>query len=316
MGTLNLAFVRFVIGGAVVCALTFLFIACDEMSPSPGPTPPVPKPPTTQDYIGVHRGEVGRTFINLEVTRDSFTAVAVTAPDTEASARALGQYQPANVSDSVGASWVVFTGGVTTSGTTVTVSISGVERDGEALSGAELDVYARCAVTATAGDEFAAKVIAAIASCLGTTADDVMVYQRESRASDRVLGSWSWYHPPLGQYTESITMSISHTEVTITVVSILHELLPDNTLRPYTRTEVWTFDVSNTAVYMDWEFRSYSDGSMVLRRDSIPDDKRHQLRFYDFRAHYVIGSSGDRMLVNLTRSADGRSQSAWFTRVE
>jgi hypothetical protein len=89
---------------------------------------------------------------------------------------------------------VVLTGDVTVSGATVTVSVTGVERDGQALQGPELAAYTMCSTTATAGDAFAGEVIAALLDCLGATDPDVALYEygEQERPSDLVLGTWDF----------------------------------------------------------------------------------------------------------------------------
>ena len=72
---------------------------------------------------------------------------------------------------------MVFTGDVIVSGATVTVSVTRVERDGQALQGAALAAYTMCSTTATAGDAFAGEVIAALLDCLGTTDREVVLYE-------------------------------------------------------------------------------------------------------------------------------------------
>ena len=76
----------------------------------------------------------------------------------------------------------------------VTVSVTAVERDGQALQRAELAAYAMCSTTATAGDAFAGEVIAALLDCLGATDSEVALYEygEQERPSDLVLGTWDF----------------------------------------------------------------------------------------------------------------------------
>jgi len=92
------------------------------------------------------------------------------------------------------ATWVVFTGEVAASGTTVTVRVTGVERDGQALQGAELAPYTICATTVTADDRFAAEVVAGLMECLGAPDAAVAAYEYDEheRPSDLVAGTWDF----------------------------------------------------------------------------------------------------------------------------
>ena len=130
----------------------------------------------------------------LDVTEHSFTAVTFTEPGPGVAAARADSARPASSPGSEPATWVVFTGDVTVSGATVTVSVTGVERDGQALQGEELAAYTTCSTTAPAGDAFAGEVIAALLDCLGATDPDVALYEygEQERPSDLVLGTWDF----------------------------------------------------------------------------------------------------------------------------
>ena len=152
-----------------------------------------PRTDAPAGFVGGYGATAGRTVVNLDVTEHSFTAVTFTesGPGVVAAARA-DSARPASSPGSRPATWVVFTGDVTVSGAMVTVSVTGVERDGQALQGAELAAYTVCSTTATAGDAFAGEVIAALLDCLGATDPEVALYEygEGERPSDLVLGTW------------------------------------------------------------------------------------------------------------------------------
>ena len=68
-----------------------------------------------------------------------FTAVTVTESQARGTTVQANSVQYANANNAPTAVWVVFTGDVTSSGSSVTVSITGVERDGQALKDDELE---------------------------------------------------------------------------------------------------------------------------------------------------------------------------------
>ncbi len=141
------AALRFAVAG---CVLLPGMIAC---------TGTVPRPEVAAGFVGGYRAIAGRTAVNLEVTEDSFTAVTFTDPGPGVPAARADSARPASAPGSEPATWVVFTGDVIVSGATVTVSVTRVERDGQALQGAALAAYTMCSTTATAGDAFAGEVM-------------------------------------------------------------------------------------------------------------------------------------------------------------
>ena len=116
--------------GFASCALILGAIAC---------TGTAPRPEAGAGFVGGYGATAGRTAVSLDVTEDSFTAVTFTEPGPGVAAARADSARPASSPGSEPATWVVFTGDVTVSGATVTVSVTGVERDGQALQGAELD---------------------------------------------------------------------------------------------------------------------------------------------------------------------------------
>ena len=167
------------------CALILGAIAC---------TGTAPRPEAAAGFAGGYGATAGRTAVNLHVTEHSFTAVTFTEPGPGVAAARADSARPASSPGSEPATWVVFTGDVTVSGATATVSVTGVERDGQALQGAELAAYTTCSTTATAGDAFAGEVIAALLDCLGATDPEVALYEygEQERPSDLVLGTWDF----------------------------------------------------------------------------------------------------------------------------
>ena len=172
-------------GAFASCALILGAIAC---------TGTAPRPEAAAGFAGDYGATAGRTAVNLHVTEHSFTAVTFTEPGPGVAAARADSARPASAPVSEPATWVVFTGDVTVSGATATVSVTGVERDGQALQGAELAAYSTCSTTATAGDAFAGEVIAALLDCLGATDPEVALYEygEQERPSDLVLGTWDF----------------------------------------------------------------------------------------------------------------------------
>ena len=167
------------------CALILGAIAC---------TGTAPRPEAAAGFAGDYGATAGRTAVNLHVTEHSFTAVTFTEPGPGVAAARADSARPVSSPGSEPATWVVFTGDVTVSGATVTVSVTGVERDGQALQGAELAAYATCSTTAPDGDAFAGEVIAALLDCLGATDPEVALYEYgdQERPSDLLVGTWDF----------------------------------------------------------------------------------------------------------------------------
>ncbi len=198
------AALRVVVAG---CALTLGSVAC---------TGTAPRDAAPAGFVGDYGATAGRTAVNLDVTEDSFTAVTFTEPGPGvAAARA------ASAPGSEPVTWVVFTGDVTVSGATVTVSVTGVERDGQKLQGAELAAYTACTTTATAGDAFAGEVIAALLDCLGAADPDVAVYEygEHQRPSDLVLGTWDFAPDLSDPLSVGGSIVISSTELGVSTVA-------------------------------------------------------------------------------------------------
>ena len=160
-----------VIGGLLG---TLALVGCEMepvVPPTPTPTPPAKPPPASDgEYAGVTRASLGdKTDATLHVKDDgSFTMVSVTR-------RATAETATRRLATAAGTSsptyWVVFTGTATDDGTTVTLVITGVERDGATLSGSELDKYTSCSITATIGADVNAQVMKAVAECLNDAGD-------------------------------------------------------------------------------------------------------------------------------------------------
>ena len=194
------------------CALILGAIAC---------TGTAPRPEAGAGFVGGYGATAGRTAVSLDVTEHSFTAVTFTEPGPGVAAARADSARPASSLGSEPATWVVFTGDVTVSGATVTVSVTGVERDGQALQGAELAAYTTCSTTAPAGDAFAGEVIAALLDCLGATDPDVALYEygEQERPSDLVLGTWD-FAPDLSDPTSfGGSIVISSTEFRLSAVA-------------------------------------------------------------------------------------------------
>ena len=201
----------------VACvALAATLIRCDisgEMNPA-----------AATSHAANYADTGGRTHVNLDVGQDAFTAVNFTPAQPAAPAAASAPRPLKNASTSAGAesaaAWVVFTGEVAREGSTVTLTIAGVERDGRKLEGAELAEYARCAITATAGDRFGDQVMAAIQNCLGTS-DVVEVRMFERRPSDLLVGTWFARIRSGGDCRDDfadVTLTFSSTQLEVQVV--------------------------------------------------------------------------------------------------
>ena len=192
------------------CALILGAIAC---------TGTAPRPESATSFVGDYGATAGRTAVNIEVGEDSFTAVTFTEPETGLPPAPADSVRSVNADGSATATWVVFTGDVTASGNTVTVSVTGVERDGQALQGAELAGYTSCSTTATAGDAFADEVMAGILGCLGATDDAVAVYEygEQERPSDLVVGTWDFAARVSDPSSVHGSLVISSTELKVVV---------------------------------------------------------------------------------------------------
>ena len=203
------AALRFAVAG---CVLLPGMIAC---------TGTAPRPEAGAGFVGGYGATAGRTAVSLDVTEDSFTAVTFTDPGPGVPAARADSARPASAPGSEPATWVVFTGDVIVSGATVTVSVTRVERDGQALQGAALAAYTMCSTTATAGDAFAGEVIAALLDCLGTTDREVVLYEygEQERPSDLVLGTWD-FAPDLSDPSRvGGSIVISSTELRLSAVA-------------------------------------------------------------------------------------------------
>ena len=169
--------------------------------------------PAVASFAGSYRATSTRTQVNLEVNAESFTAVTVTESQARGTTVQANSVQYANANNAPTAVWVVFTGDVTSSGSSVTVSITGVERDGQALKDDELETYTSCEITATAGDGFDDAVMAGIFECLGAT--DVEInritvnpYAEQDPPSKLIIGAWK--HDDPGSVEQAVdTMVIS-----------------------------------------------------------------------------------------------------------
>ena len=206
--TVRSAALRFAVGSALMLGV----IACTGTAPRPA----------AAGFVGGYGATAGRTAVNLQVTEDSFTAVTFTEPRPGVAAAARADSaRPVSSPGSQPATWMVFTGDVTVAGALVTVSITGVERDGQALHGAELAAYATCSTTASAGDAFAREVIAALLDCLGAADPEVALYEygEQERPSDLVLGTWA-VAPDLSDPSRvGGSIVISSTELTVSSVA-------------------------------------------------------------------------------------------------
>ena len=180
-----------------------------------------PRPAAGAGFVGDYGATAGRTAVNLELTEHSFTAVTFTEPGPGVAAARADSARPASSPGSGPATWVVLTGDVTVSGDMVTVSVTGVERDGQALQGAELAAYTGCTTTATAGDAFAGEVIAALLTCLGATDPEVALYEygEQERPSDLVLGTWAFAPDVSAPSRVGGSIVISSTELRVSSVA-------------------------------------------------------------------------------------------------
>lgn len=153
--------------------------------------------PESKEYTGSYGATVGRTAVNLEVTADAIAAVAFTEPSATqrivTSAKAVSALfanaeaeTPEVEATPEVEVWVILTGDITVSGNSVTVTITGVERDGQKLEGAELEAYTSCTIVATTGDTFDDEVMAGVAKCIGRTGP-VRLHQQQRPS---LFGTW------------------------------------------------------------------------------------------------------------------------------
>lgn len=230
---------------AAGCALAFGLIACDEASP---PTEPE-KPLVDYSFEGNHAGGAGNTDVNLAITRDSFTASAVSRVPGGASPGSadLASYRirhaiarSAATEPTTGEAerfiFITLSGDVAASGSTVTATITEVERDGQKLTGDELARYTKCSINATTGANFGRQAIAAILACLGVQVDeDVEVYDRDPEPRETsILGTWAISKASLS-LPEIHAVSISSSDLSIsfaTTICPLASAVPGPVGRP------------------------------------------------------------------------------------
>ena len=183
---------RRTIGAALLAVAWTILVGCQG---APGTQPPTPQSPTTPsrptEYTGSYGATVGRTAINLEVTADAITAVAFTEPSTTQRIVTSPKAASALSANAAAATpevevWVILTGDLTVSGSNVTVTITGVERDGQELEDAELSAYTSCTIIATTGDTFDDEVMAGVVKCIGSTGP-VMLHRQERPS---LFGTW------------------------------------------------------------------------------------------------------------------------------
>ena len=171
--------------------------------------------PSTKDYIGSYGSTAGRTVVNLEITADAMTSVAFTeSGDSERSRLTAASARSENAESAEDAVWVIFTGDITVAGSNVTVTITGVERDGQKLEGAELAAYTSCAITATTGDAFDDEVMAGVMKCLGRT--EPVTLHRQQRPS--ILGNWQATDSDRPTHIEKYVVEISSTRITTSMI--------------------------------------------------------------------------------------------------
>ena len=154
---------------------------CGAMTPAPA------------DYVGTYGAAAGPTAVNLDVRAGSFTAVTFTEPAGAAAdpggGPAPGRRQE-HLDDHPPAAWVIFTGDVIVAGAAVTLRVTGVEHDRERLDGHELSEYTGCAITAAAGDAFAAEAAAALLACMGADIPAGPVTAVRQDAQALLVGNW------------------------------------------------------------------------------------------------------------------------------
>lgn len=183
---------------AALCAamISLFIVVLGGCQGAPGTQPPTPQSPTTPsgptEYTGAYGATVGRTAVNLEVTADAITAVAFTEPSTTQRIVTSKSKAASALSANAAAAtpevevWVILTGDLTVSGSNVTVTITGVERNGQQLEDAELSAYTSCTIIATAGDTFDDEVMAGVVKCIGRTGP--VTLHRQERPS--LFGTW------------------------------------------------------------------------------------------------------------------------------
>ena len=273
-----------------------VLVGCEETMPPPDRGPTV-QDPDVGSYVGNYGATAGRTEINLEVTEDSFTAVTFTTPestDPESGARASEEssVRRANADDGPTAVWVIFTGDVSTSGSTVTVTITGVQRDGQALEGAELAVYANCDISAPAGDTFDGEVMADLLECIGATDDDAVpvVYEQRRPPSELIIGTWEFERPTIfgpDRVPATLSIVVSPTQLRFDLVGVVDA-------EPYLYFIVDT-SVDDTKVVV----LAFREGMIYLDGNAIALDAgnhiEHKVYIAPGAVHYVIDSTGERI---------------------
>ena len=184
--------IRRLSGGILSLAMILALVGCDEMAlQTTEPTDEPDAKPT--EYVGTYRATAETTTVSLDVAADTFVAVALIQPSAGTALRVASVHVKSSEDDGDGRSWLELGGDVNVTGSTATLTITGVSRDGVELEGAELQQYTDCEVTATAGIAFAEEAMQGTVACLSAAdnaivADDVTVVRQDPKAL--IKGKW------------------------------------------------------------------------------------------------------------------------------
>ena len=217
-GTGGSAMIRRLSGGMVsLAAMILALVGCDEMALQTSEPADEPDAKPTE-YVGTYRATAETTTVTLNVEADTFVAVALIPPSAGTALRVASVHVKSS-EDGDGRSWLELAGDVNVTGSTATLTITGVSRDRVELEGAELQQYTDCEVTATAGIAFAEEAMQGIAACLSAAdnaivADDVTVVRQDPKA----LIKGKWRHTAPGAVVD--TFDVESTQMRITLFPV------------------------------------------------------------------------------------------------
>ena len=207
--------IRRLSGGIVSLAMILALVGCDEMALQTSEPADEPDAKPTE-YVGTYRATAETTTVSLDVEADTFVAVALIPPSAGTALRVASVHVKSS-EDGDGRGWLELAGDVNVTGSTATLTITGVSRDRVELEGAELQQYTDCEVTATAGIAFAEEAMQGIVACLSAAdnaivADDVTVVRQDPKAL--IKGKWR-HTPTAGGVVDTFDVESTQMRVTL-----------------------------------------------------------------------------------------------------
>lgn len=175
----------------VMTFATLVLVGCDGAMPGP---PKETRPEPAKVFPGTVSATLSdQTDATLDVKDDgTFELVSITqGPSMTTKRMSASAAERSTLSVT---SVVVLHGPWSEDGTTATLEITGVVRNGVALTGGELDEYTRCKIAAKIGTDFHENVITLMANCMVTAGDVPIVDERirvqENGLNPMLSGTW------------------------------------------------------------------------------------------------------------------------------